>query len=121
MHFFYVNNKMLKISSRSCTTFENKPRTQHAMHCGCDDSFNVLSKISVSNIQCYSLLTFDSFPVYESQFSRTLSETRNQEPYLKKVVGNVSLLLALSLGLFALCRMYRKYLTNINVFCVYIA
>ncbi|XP_031562036.1 cytochrome c oxidase subunit 4 isoform 1, mitochondrial-like [Actinia tenebrosa] len=44
--------------------------------------------------------------LYRSQFPKTLAESRYGEPYGKKVIGGVSFLVALSLGLFAFLRTY---------------
>jgi len=47
--------------------------------------------------------------VYKSQFPKTLAQGRTGEPYVKKVIGGVSFLVAISLGFFAFLRTYSKY------------
>ncbi len=46
--------------------------------------------------------------VYRAQFGKTIAEEKVQEPYLKKMIGMLSLMLALSVGLFSFLRKYGK-------------
>lgn len=45
-------------------------------------------------------------PVYRAQFDKTIIEDKVQEPYMKKMIGLISILLAISVGLFSFLRKY---------------
>ena len=46
--------------------------------------------------------------VYRAQFAKTIAEEKVQEPYVKKMIGMLSILLAISVGLFSFLRKYGK-------------
>ena len=46
--------------------------------------------------------------VYKAQFPKTLAELREGEPYMKKMVGGLSALLAASVVFFVFLRKYGK-------------
>ncbi|EDO45939.1 predicted protein [Nematostella vectensis] len=48
----------------------------------------------------------DRVALYQSQFPKTLQESKLGEPYAKKVVGGVGVLISLSLAFFAFLRTY---------------
>lgn len=52
---------------------------------------------------------FILFIVYKAQFPKTLPQLREGEPYVKKMVGGLSVLLALSVVFFVFLRKYGKY------------
>ena len=47
--------------------------------------------------------------VYRAQFGKTIAEEKVQEPYVKKMIGMLALLLAASVGLFSFLRKYGEY------------
>ena len=47
--------------------------------------------------------------VYRAQFGKTIAEEKVQEPYMKKMIGMLALLLAVSVGLFSFLRKYGEY------------
>lgn len=56
------------------------------------------------------LLTCTSLSlVYKAQFPKTIAEDKTQEPYVKKLVGMLSIMIAISVGLFAFLRKYGKF------------
>ncbi|KAL9975416.1 hypothetical protein ACROYT_G012577 [Oculina patagonica] len=48
----------------------------------------------------------EKIDLYRAQFGKTIAEEKVQEPYLKKMIGMLSLMLALSVGLFSFLRKY---------------
>lgn len=59
-----------------------------------------------SNKAYFTNLVFFFSPVYRAQFAKTVAEEKVQEPYVKKMIGMLSLLLAVSVGLFSFLRKY---------------
>ncbi|KAK3746385.1 hypothetical protein QZH41_018219 [Actinostola sp. cb2023] len=67
----------------------------------------------------WSALTMEEkVALYRSQFPKTLVEARIGEPYVKKLIGGVSILIAVALGLFAFLRAYRLMAQAIGNFPV---
>ena len=49
-----------------------------------------------------------AFLVYKAQFPKTIAEEKTEEPYVKKMIGMLSILMAVSVGLFAFLKKYGK-------------
>lgn len=47
-----------------------------------------------------------AFLVYKAQFPKTIAEEKTEEPYVKKMIGMLSVLMAVSVGLFAFLKKY---------------
>ncbi|KAJ7376672.1 Cytochrome c oxidase subunit [Desmophyllum pertusum] len=48
----------------------------------------------------------EKIDLYRAQFDKTIIEDKVQEPYMKKMIGLISILLAISVGLFSFLRKY---------------
>lgn len=52
------------------------------------------------------LTTQEKIDLYKAQFPKTIAEEKTEEPYVKKLVGMLSILMAVSVGLFAFLKKY---------------
>lgn len=48
----------------------------------------------------------EKIDLYKAQFPKTIAEEKTEEPYVKKMIGMLSILMAVSVGLFAFLKKY---------------